>query len=682
MADVFVSYARSDRHRVEPLVRLLEARGWSVWWDKSLAPGDHFERLIDNEIRSARCVVAVWTEHSIDSDWVQAEAGDGLDRGILIPVMMDPVRIPISFRRLDAATLLGWPAKGSAEEVERFLTAVERTIGGHHNRSLQPREPAPAIQPARPRRVRGPVAAAAAIVTLAVIGYLLLDDSARAPDAEAAPGDAVTVLVRPFVTVGDGATGLEYEVERRVGAAPDIAVRYSEDLAVTSDYQVTAAQRGNLLTVVLSDRNGVRLMSRTVDLNTDLATLAGGLSRDILTRLGQPAEAAGRPEEPIPGDVFRTFLKANDLLRHASAGALEEAGQLYAGVVAAAPRFAGGHAGLCRASLFSYMESRDEEYVDRAERHCHRAMTLDDRDASVHAALGLLYKETGNYGRSVDSYRRALELAPYDTDALRGLAETLTATGAFEDAERTLLRAIAVEPSYWENYHALGNARYQAGRFDDAVAAYGDALALAPNESRVLNNLGTASFMANDFERAVTYWRRAAEAQPSAPTYLNLGAAYFLLRDFDAAIDVYREAQRLSPEDHFTSAHVGEAMLVAGKAAFGEQFNLAIELANRRLAIDPNDRWTRAALGAYYAAVGNRDQAVRLVEATMSQAPDDVDVVYNAAVAFARLGEPDQAARYLASLVDLGYPVEHLGRDANFDRVPNTWSRASGGREP
>ncbi len=681
MADVFVSYARSDRHRVEPLVRLLEERGWSVWWDKTLAPGDYFERLIDTEIQSARCVVAVWTEHAVTSDWVQAEAGEGLDRGILIPVMMDPVRIPISFRRLDAATLLGWPSQRSEEEVERFLAAVERTIGGHHNEPSRPLETPEPPEPSRRRRVRGFIAAAVAVGALAMPVYLLLVDGLRAP-ASGVAADAVTVLVRPFATIGDGAADIEYEVERRVGAAANLAVRYSEDATVTGDYQVTASQRGNLLTVALSDRNGVRLMSRTVDLSTDLAALASGLSRDILTRLGQPTEAAGSPDESIPADVFRTFLKANGLLRSASTGTLEEARQLYAGVVAAAPRFAGGHAGLCRANLFVYMESRDEDFVDLAEHHCHRAMTLDDRNADVHAALGLLYKETGNYGRSVDSFRRALELAPYDTDALRGLAETLTATGAFEDAEATVLRAIAVEPSYWENYHALANARYQAGRFDDAVAAYQDALALAPNESRVLNNLGTASFMANDFERAVTFWRRAAQAQPSTPTYLNLGAAYFLLRDFDAAIDVYQEAQRLSPEDHFTSGHVGEAMFAAGRTAFGEQFIHAIGLANRRLAIDPNDRWTRAALGAYHAAIGDREQALRLVEATTSEAPDDVDVVYNAAVALARLGEPDQAAHYLTALVDLGYPVEHLGRDANFDRVPNTWGRASGGRIP
>lgn len=38
MADVFVSYARSDKARVAPLVAAIEAQGWSVWWDPDLDP--------------------------------------------------------------------------------------------------------------------------------------------------------------------------------------------------------------------------------------------------------------------------------------------------------------------------------------------------------------------------------------------------------------------------------------------------------------------------------------------------------------------------------------------------------------------------------------------------------------------------------------------------------------------
>ena len=50
MADVFVSYARSDKARVAPLVTAIEANGWTVWWDPAISPGQEFDRQIEGWI--------------------------------------------------------------------------------------------------------------------------------------------------------------------------------------------------------------------------------------------------------------------------------------------------------------------------------------------------------------------------------------------------------------------------------------------------------------------------------------------------------------------------------------------------------------------------------------------------------------------------------------------------------
>ena len=49
MADIFVSYKREDRDRVEPLARALESEGFSVWWDPELPIGQSYA----SSIRSA-----------------------------------------------------------------------------------------------------------------------------------------------------------------------------------------------------------------------------------------------------------------------------------------------------------------------------------------------------------------------------------------------------------------------------------------------------------------------------------------------------------------------------------------------------------------------------------------------------------------------------------------------------
>src|SRR5262245_23498259 len=89
MADVFVSYAKTDRSLALKLVAMLEAEGWSVWWDTSLAIGDDFRNEIMTELGRARAVIVIWTDASIKSDWVRSEAGRAPADRKLIPVKLE-----------------------------------------------------------------------------------------------------------------------------------------------------------------------------------------------------------------------------------------------------------------------------------------------------------------------------------------------------------------------------------------------------------------------------------------------------------------------------------------------------------------------------------------------------------------------------------------------------------------
>jgi hypothetical protein len=42
MADIFISYSKSDHALALKLSAFLEFEGWSVWWDKSLGAADHY----------------------------------------------------------------------------------------------------------------------------------------------------------------------------------------------------------------------------------------------------------------------------------------------------------------------------------------------------------------------------------------------------------------------------------------------------------------------------------------------------------------------------------------------------------------------------------------------------------------------------------------------------------------
>jgi adenylate cyclase len=124
MADIFVSYARTDKSRVAPIVAAIEAQGWSVWWDPEIAAGQQFDDQIEAELGKARCVLVIWTPTSVVSRWVRGEAREAADRGILVPVRFDEARLPMDVRALHTTDLDGWQDDAASMAFQEVLRAV------------------------------------------------------------------------------------------------------------------------------------------------------------------------------------------------------------------------------------------------------------------------------------------------------------------------------------------------------------------------------------------------------------------------------------------------------------------------------------------------------------------------------------------------------------------------------
>lgn len=132
MSDIFISYASTDRARAQQIAAALERQGWSVWWDRQIPPGKTFDQVIEEAINAARCVVVLWSQASVSSRWVQAEASEGAQREILVPVLIEDVRIPLEFRRIQAARLVNWHGTEPHLEFDKFLRAIREVLGSPH----------------------------------------------------------------------------------------------------------------------------------------------------------------------------------------------------------------------------------------------------------------------------------------------------------------------------------------------------------------------------------------------------------------------------------------------------------------------------------------------------------------------------------------------------------------------
>lgn len=128
MAQVFLSYAREDRECAEILARALTNLGWSVWWDRLIDVGGRFSKVIERELAQAKCVIVLWSRNSVESDWVQGEASDANQRGILVPVRIEEVRLPLEFSRLQTGNLCDWRKGLDSPEFKACLASVEKLV--------------------------------------------------------------------------------------------------------------------------------------------------------------------------------------------------------------------------------------------------------------------------------------------------------------------------------------------------------------------------------------------------------------------------------------------------------------------------------------------------------------------------------------------------------------------------
>jgi hypothetical protein len=124
-AFVFVSYAHSDEARVNQLIAKLVERGIRIWWDKDIEPGSPWRYTIQEHLDKAVCTLVIWTEQSVESEFVRSEASWG---DVVIPVKLDAsARIPVGFTETQYCDLTNWNGE-SGTEFDQLVAMLSRFI--------------------------------------------------------------------------------------------------------------------------------------------------------------------------------------------------------------------------------------------------------------------------------------------------------------------------------------------------------------------------------------------------------------------------------------------------------------------------------------------------------------------------------------------------------------------------
>ncbi len=129
MHELFISYCRHDSDAANALADMLSKAGLSVWLDrKGIQEGAAFDTQIEEAISQTRVVIVIWSEHSVKSHWVRAEAAYALGKHKLLPISIDQSEAPLQFMQIQTIDFRYWDRTSNHHAFQQLAGALAKRL--------------------------------------------------------------------------------------------------------------------------------------------------------------------------------------------------------------------------------------------------------------------------------------------------------------------------------------------------------------------------------------------------------------------------------------------------------------------------------------------------------------------------------------------------------------------------
>jgi adenylate cyclase len=477
MADVFVSYARNDKARVAPLVAAIEAKGWSVWWDPEITPGQQFDDQIEAEIAAAQAVLVVWTPASVVSRWVRGEAREAAERGILVPVRFDQARLPMDVRAIHTTDLDGWGEDAASPQVQEFLRALGALIAR-----------AQASRPAKPGSASATSGKDSRRYTICVLPFVNMSgDPEQEYFSDGITEDIITDLSKV------SSLGI---------IARNSAFMYKEKnvdiLKVARELKVSHVLEGS----VRKAGGRIRINAQLVDGETNSHVWADRYDRDSSDIFALQDEISEAIVKALKLRLLPEEKKAIEQRGTTNA----EAHNLY----------------LMARQTYITSQEYDPRSAEAIVRLCARATEIDANYAQAWALMAIGHDKlrqargsSAGDSNGMAAAERALAIDPRLAEAHAIKAQILMSGGDPVAAAAEVATALELDPESYEVNRSAGRLNYQLHRHEDAIRYYEKASGLVEadiNSASILMSSYTALGDVEGMRRSAQRVLKRAEA--------------------------------------------------------------------------------------------------------------------------------------------------------------------------
>ena len=460
MADVFISYARTEQGIAARVAKSLQGLGYQVWWDAELPAHRSYTDVIEKNLEDSRAVLVLWSRTAAQSQWVRAEADFARNAGKLVQAQVDGSMPPLPFNQIQCADLKGWRGSTSHHGWAKISNSVEALVKGQE--ATCPEQIKGGIwRGLSPNRWWPSLALLLLVAVAGAILYLWTGVSDHKP----------VLAVLPFRTLDSHDEGLVAgiweDTRQAIGRNPQLVVlgpntvqqlaeKGDEAAKKAADYVLEASVRtvGDRVRVsadLVRTRDGRELWSQNFDRRLDdVFVLQSEIASEIEGRIrGRLATKGGMKPEHIAtsGEAYALYSDARTKVRKRNSASATEAEAQLRQVLELDPNFAPAWALLANVSSMILPSQKHWDRSDHSEAYARKAIDLAPNLAAGHAALAFALKLKGPVASA--EIKRAVELDPSDYESITWLGNMYNDAGDKKAALEAYGQAAAIEPYFW-----------------------------------------------------------------------------------------------------------------------------------------------------------------------------------------------------------------------------------------
>ena len=248
-------------------------------------------------------------------------------------------------------------------------------------------------------------------------------------------------------------------------------------------------------------------------------------------------------------------------------------------------------------------------------------------------------------------------------------------------AREMFLKAIEIDPQFARAYAGLADTECiiaqwidpAPGHIQAADEASKKALELAPHLAEAHSSRGFALTLKGDFAGSAKEFEAALRIEPTNYEALYLyGRSRFAEGNAEHAAELWARAHAAMPDEYQSVALRAMALQGLGRHEEASEANeQALALADRRLALNPDDLRALTMSSGSLIKLGRVEDGLARLQRALDIAPGDIGVLYMAACNYALAGKVDESLTTLEKRIELGGRNfrDWVVKDPDFDSI-------------